>query len=111
MTKIPNYMILKYFIEIKYISTNINCKLDRKALPELSENNLFLNEYVKPEIKLCNIYSNILGINDIKKWKNEGIALSEVIDKRIKNHIDIENISKYNRNEYSIASQQFGNYV
>jgi len=70
MTKIPNYMILKYFIEIKYISTNINCKLDRKALPELSENNLFLNEYVKPEIKLCNIYSNILGINDIKKWKN-----------------------------------------
>jgi amino acid adenylation domain-containing protein len=57
--KIPNYMIPKYFIEIEYIPTNVNGKLDRKALPEPSENDLILNDYVKPEseteIKLCNI--------------------------------------------------------
>ncbi|OUM66152.1 hypothetical protein PIROE2DRAFT_6675, partial [Piromyces sp. E2] len=74
--KLPRYMIPNYFIEIKEIPVTNNGKLDRKALPEPSINDMIKEEYIAPETEtekeICNIFSQIfkIDINEIGKMGN-----------------------------------------
>ncbi|MGG4264539.1 amino acid adenylation domain-containing protein [Peribacillus simplex] len=67
---LPNYMIPQYLIEINEFPLNKNGKLDHNALPKPTEKDLnSFDEYVEPngevEIKLVNIWRELLGINNI----------------------------------------------
>jgi len=108
--KLPNYMIPNYFIQLKKIPLSMNGKLDRKALPEPTEDDLILNEYIPPctptEKKLSSMFSTLLNINETKIGKlsdffelggNSFIAIRLIaeIQKEFLINISINNIMKY----------------
>ncbi|OUM57261.1 hypothetical protein PIROE2DRAFT_17815 [Piromyces sp. E2] len=74
--KLPQYMIPTYFIKINEIPVTNNGKLNRKALPEPSINDMIKEEYIAPETdiekEICNIYSQIfkIDVNEIGKNSN-----------------------------------------
>ncbi|OUM56390.1 hypothetical protein PIROE2DRAFT_19017, partial [Piromyces sp. E2] len=74
--KLPYYMIPTYFIKINEIPVTNNGKLNRKALPEPSINDMIKEEYIAPETdiekEICNIYSQIfkIDVNEIGKNSN-----------------------------------------
>lgn len=67
--KLPNYMVPGYFIEIDEIPLSRNGKVDRKALPSISDQEIITSEYVEPrdevEKTLVNIWKEILGDKEI----------------------------------------------
>ncbi|KAL6597675.1 hypothetical protein U3516DRAFT_787160 [Neocallimastix sp. 'constans'] len=117
--KLPNYMIPSYFIQINEIPITSNGKLDRRALPEPSENDLIINEYIAPETEtekqICQIYSEILNIEINKIGKTSDFyelggdsliairMISEIQNKflinigmrDIINHSSIESLSQF----------------
>ncbi|CAF2051816.1 unnamed protein product [Rotaria magnacalcarata] len=66
--KLPDYMIPNRLIRIEKVPVTINGKLDTKALPEL-DFSLDETNYCAPrnelEVKLCEIWSDILGIEKV----------------------------------------------
>ncbi|OUM66154.1 hypothetical protein PIROE2DRAFT_6677, partial [Piromyces sp. E2] len=67
-SKLPGYMIPNYFKKIYDIPTTLSGKLDRKALPKPTNDDLIKEEFIPPETEmekqLCRIYSDILNINE-----------------------------------------------
>ncbi|MFC0781193.1 amino acid adenylation domain-containing protein, partial [Flavobacterium sp. HJSW_4] len=67
--KLPYYMVPNHFIHLDEIPLTPNGKIDRKALPSVEALVIFKKEYVAPknniEIKLIEIWQNVLGIEKI----------------------------------------------
>ena len=67
--KLPEYMIPSFFVELEKFPLTPNGKIDRKALPSFTEDDLIRNTYVgaqtQVEKKLVEIWENVLGINNI----------------------------------------------
>ncbi|MFP3599150.1 amino acid adenylation domain-containing protein, partial [Chryseobacterium sp. SIMBA_029] len=68
-SKLPDYMVPGFFIELDSIPLTPNGKVDRKALPGVSGEDLIRREYVAPrnetEVKLAKIWQEILGVEKI----------------------------------------------
>lgn len=66
--KLPHYMIPSFFIQLKYLPTNSNGKLDKNSLPEVNFDQRD-DDYVAPttllEEQLCNIWQKILEIDKV----------------------------------------------
>ncbi|ORX65549.1 AMP-binding-domain-containing protein, partial [Anaeromyces robustus] len=66
--KLPLYMIPNYYKRIQEIPLTSNGKLDRKALPESSSEDLNKERYVAPETEIekciCQIYSEMFNMNE-----------------------------------------------
>ncbi|MGF9966589.1 amino acid adenylation domain-containing protein [Bacillus rhizoplanae] len=69
LTNLPDYMIPLYFIKLDQMPLTPNGKVDRKALPEPTEDIGTGRAYVAPrnerEEKLVDIWSKILGVNRV----------------------------------------------
>ncbi|MFE4201638.1 gramicidin S non-ribosomal peptide synthetase GrsB [Aneurinibacillus aneurinilyticus] len=67
--ELPVYMVPAYFVQIEQMPLTQNGKVDRKALPKPEGECGTATEYVAPssdiEIKLAEIWHNVLGINRI----------------------------------------------
>lgn len=65
--KLPDYMIPSSIMQLDKLPVNRNGKLDRKALPEIIQNECTL--YAAPETEtekiICQIYEEILGIDKV----------------------------------------------
>lgn len=65
-TRLPEYMIPSYFIQLERLPLTSNGKIDRKALPEPDINWIISNKYEAPqnktEEKLAEIWSRVLGV-------------------------------------------------
>ncbi|MCT4686726.1 non-ribosomal peptide synthetase [Vallitalea sp.] len=69
-TKLPEYMIPTYFVELEHLPLNQNGKVDIKALPKPSKNrSIMKNEFRAPrnslEKTLCRIWKEVLLVEDI----------------------------------------------
>ncbi|TRX30262.1 amino acid adenylation domain-containing protein, partial [Flavobacterium sp. ZT3R18] len=68
-SRLPDYMIPSFFVELDVIPLTPNGKADRKALPDVSGGDIIRNEYVLPrnetEQKLVSIWEEVLGIAQI----------------------------------------------
>lgn len=62
--KLPDYMIPSYYVQIDSIPLTVNGKINKKALPAVSENDLIREEYRAPETKeekvLQEVWSDVL---------------------------------------------------
>lgn len=69
LDRLPEYMIPGFFIELESFPLTPNGKVDRKALPEVSGEDLIRREYVSPgsemEEKLVAIWQEILGVEKV----------------------------------------------
>ncbi|KQO25541.1 hypothetical protein ASF10_23690 [Flavobacterium sp. Leaf82] len=67
--KLPEYMIPGFYIVLKELPLTANGKVDTKALPEISGEDIVLKEYIAPrnetEQKLALIWQNVLGLEKI----------------------------------------------
>jgi amino acid adenylation domain-containing protein len=110
--RLPDYMIPSFYIVLDEMPLTLNGKIDRKALPSISGENIIRNEYVEPrneiEEKLVEIWREILGIEKIGVTDNffelgghslNVIKLTNTIDKifsvklRISDILNNSNIS------------------
>ncbi|WP_184190840.1 non-ribosomal peptide synthetase, partial [Chryseobacterium defluvii] len=68
-SKLPDYMVPGYFVELEAIPLTPNGKIDRKSLPGVSGEDLIRREYVAPrnatEEKLSGIWSEVLGLEKV----------------------------------------------
>ena len=68
-SKLPEYMVPGFFVELDSIPLTPNGKIDRKALPGVTDEDLIRREYVAPrnetEQKLVEIWQEILGIERV----------------------------------------------
>lgn len=66
---LPDYMIPSYYVQLNNIPLTTNGKVDKKALPNVANQDLIREQYVAPqddmEIKLVEIWQRILGIDKI----------------------------------------------
>lgn len=67
--KLPDYMMPSFFIELDNIPLTPNGKIDRKALPSITGEDLIRIEYIAPrnetEQKLVEIWQEVLGVEKI----------------------------------------------
>lgn len=67
--KLPEYMVPNFYVELNAIPITPNGKIDRKALPEITGDNLIRREYIAPrnetEQKLAEIWKEILGTKKV----------------------------------------------
>ncbi|OUM56214.1 hypothetical protein PIROE2DRAFT_19276, partial [Piromyces sp. E2] len=105
--KLPLYMVPNYFKRIKEVPLTSNGKLDRKALPEPTKDDLIKEKYEAPqneiETIICNIYSEIFSydveevgrMNDFYEMGGDSllaIRTSSMIEKQLKLKINIKSI-------------------
>ncbi|OUM56296.1 hypothetical protein PIROE2DRAFT_19156, partial [Piromyces sp. E2] len=106
-TKLPVYMIPNYYIRISEIPITGNGKLDRKALPSPTKNDLIKEKYSAPQTDIekiiCKIYSEIFGydINEVGRMNDFyemggdsllAIRTTSMIEKQLKLKINIKTI-------------------
>lgn len=69
MTRVPDYMVPTHYIQMERLPLNANGKVNRQALPDVSEKAVQKAAYVAPtnvmEEKLAKIWSEILNIDQI----------------------------------------------
>ncbi|MBS7256337.1 non-ribosomal peptide synthetase [Flavobacterium branchiicola] len=68
-SKLPEYMIPNYYIELGAFPLTPNGKLDKKAFPGISEKDIIHKEYIAPknetERQLVEIWQEVLNVNKI----------------------------------------------
>ncbi|WP_444626224.1 amino acid adenylation domain-containing protein [Flavobacterium columnare] len=68
-SKLPEYMVPSYFVELETIPLTPNGKIDRKGLPSVSGEDVIRREYIGPrnetEQKLAEIWQEVLGVENI----------------------------------------------
>ncbi|WP_418124440.1 amino acid adenylation domain-containing protein [Chryseobacterium sp. PTM-20240506] len=68
-SKLPQYMLPGFYVELDQIPLTSNGKVDRKSLPEVNSSDLIKNEYIAPtnesEQQLKEIWQEILRIENI----------------------------------------------
>ena len=66
---LPNYMIPTHYVQLNSFPLTLNHKINKKALPEPSEQQLLLTDYVEPQNELqsilCNTISKVIDIDKI----------------------------------------------
>lgn len=66
---LPEYMIPSYYVKLEAIPVTTNCKIDRKLLPDVDENDLIKEEYIAPrsaqEKVLATLWSEVLKYEKI----------------------------------------------
>ena len=66
---LPTYMVPSYFVALDTLPVTTNGKIDKKALPPLSTDDLVARQYVAPrndtEAKLAELWQDILGIEKV----------------------------------------------
>ena len=64
--RLPHYMIPSYYKALEEMPLNANGKIDKKALPPITEDDLLKKEYIQPrnemEEALLQIIGNVLGV-------------------------------------------------
>ena len=108
--KLPYYMVPTYFMKLDCMPYSLNRKIDRKALPTPTANNINLEKIVDTSIELTStaqqllhIWQNILNVPNISVNDNffdiggDSIAAIQVQIESVKNGINIEysDIFKY----------------
>jgi amino acid adenylation domain-containing protein len=72
--KLPEYMVPSFYIQLETIPVTSNGKINYKALPEISVNDIIRNVYTAPEneveAKLVTIWETILGVENIGTQDN-----------------------------------------
>lgn len=67
--RLPEYMIPTFYLNIPEFSLTAHGKIDRKALPEVTDNDILRRDYLSPRNKteqvLCKIWQEILGLNQV----------------------------------------------
>lgn len=67
--KLPEYMIPGFYVSLEVLPLTSNGKIDRKALPEVVQDDIIKTVYVAPgndtEQKLVSIWQDVLGIDKI----------------------------------------------
>lgn len=68
-SKLPEYMVPNFYVELNAVPVTPNGKIDRKALPEITGEDLIRREYTAPrnetEQKLTEIWQEILGTEKV----------------------------------------------
>jgi amino acid adenylation domain-containing protein len=68
-SKLPEYMVPGFFVELESIPLTPNGKIDRKSLPEVTGEDIIRKEYVAPrnetEQKLVEIWQEVLGVEKV----------------------------------------------
>lgn len=68
-SKLPEYMVPGFYVELESLPLTSSGKIDRKALPNVTGVDIIRKEYVAPknetEQQLVEIWENVLGINEI----------------------------------------------
>ncbi|SHL03865.1 non-ribosomal peptide synthetase [Flavobacterium chilense] len=93
-SKLPDYMLPGYFLELDKMPLTPNGKIDRKALPGISGEDLIRREYVAPataiEIGLAKIWEEVLNIEKVGTTDNffelggHSLVVVQVINKTFK---------------------------
>ncbi|SEW42715.1 non-ribosomal peptide synthase domain TIGR01720/amino acid adenylation domain-containing protein [Chitinophaga sp. YR573] len=72
--ELPSYMIPAYFVEIATLPRTISGKINRRALPDISETDMVKKQYMGPrnikESVLVTAWESILGVTDIGVMDN-----------------------------------------
>lgn len=67
--KLPEYMVPGFFVELENIPLTPNGKIDRKALPGVTGEDIIRREYLAPrnetEYKLAEIWQEVLGVDKV----------------------------------------------
>ncbi|WP_455550958.1 amino acid adenylation domain-containing protein [Flavobacterium oreochromis] len=67
--RLPDYMVPNFFVKLTSIPLTPNGKVNRKALPEISEENIVKKTYIAPqttiEVALVSIWQEILNVENI----------------------------------------------
>lgn len=103
---LPNYMIPTFLIQLKDFKYTPNAKIDRKALPmpKINNNNSIITAETPNEVKILDIFENLLGISPISITDNffeiggDSILALKLQVELLNNNIDISyaDIFKYN---------------
>ncbi|KQO32132.1 hypothetical protein ASF10_21385 [Flavobacterium sp. Leaf82] len=98
LTKLPEYMVPAFFVELEHIPLNSNGKVDYNALPDVIEKDLIRTEFLLPrndtEQKLADIWQEVLVIDKISITDNffiiggDSIRVLKVVN-RINKHWNI----------------------
>ncbi|MBB4808303.1 amino acid adenylation domain-containing protein [Chryseobacterium defluvii] len=94
-SKLPDYMVPGYFVELEAIPLTPNGKIDRKSLPGVSGEDLIRREYVAPrnetEQKLSEIWQEVLGLERVGVTDNffelggHSLMVAQVLNKIYQN--------------------------
>ncbi|MBW1295660.1 amino acid adenylation domain-containing protein [Aquimarina litoralis] len=97
--ELPDYMLPSYYVEIDAIPLTPNGKVDKKALPQVGNEDIALREYVAPttdlQIKLVSIWESVLGVEGIGITDNffelggHSLKITLLVNK-IKQHLDLD---------------------
>ncbi len=110
---LPEYMIPGFFVELHAIPLTSNGKIDRKALPDVTGEDLIRREYVAPvtelEVQLAMIWQEVLGVERIGITDNffelgghslAAIKLIHTINARFGVNITLNQFFEFNTIEY-----------
>lgn len=111
---LPEYMVPNFYINLEEIPLTPNGKIDRKALPNVTEADLIRREYVAPrnatEETMVQIWQEVLGLDKIGVKDNffelggdsiKLIRLMNLMSTRINDRIKLENFYSEPTIEYS----------
>lgn len=103
--KLPDYMQPGFYVHIETIPMTSSGKVDRKALPDILENDLIKRQYVAPknetEEKLIGLWKEVLGVEEIGVEDDffelgghslKIIKLYELIKQKLSGDIDVTHL-------------------